>query len=195
MNTSIPSDTAKPSVLADLYTVSLHDGLPVVRDGKTIRYKVAKLRETTVADERFAAQAAERVVFVAGQPKLLASDSEFRFALTMRHVDKLVCPGIGELDQSVMDLELFSKLTPYDLAQIERRIFLVEASAQIRYGLITQQQFDEMCGPLSKQVDSPQPEGSGAVSGAPASESGSGPAMLADFSGRGPGGQADGLGR
>jgi phage FluMu protein gp41 len=185
MNTSNPSNPAQAhdATVQDLFHLVLADGLPAERDGKSIRYKVAKLRETTVADERFAAQKAERVVFVQGQPKLLASDSEYRFALTMRHVDKLVCPGIGELDQSVIDLDVFSKLTAYDVGLIERRIFLIEAAAQIRYGLITQQQFDDMRQQLAGDSTPPQPAGPVAVSGAPASEPGPGPAMLADFSG------------
>ena len=35
-----------------LHTLTLADGLPAERDGKTIRYRTVHLRETTVADER-----------------------------------------------------------------------------------------------------------------------------------------------
>ena len=38
----------------DLYTLTLVDGLPTVSEGKTIKYQIVKLRETTVADERIA---------------------------------------------------------------------------------------------------------------------------------------------
>lgn len=194
-----PTPTQKPDasvhVLTDIFTIHLADGLPVIRGDKTIRYKLAKLRETNIADERIAVKLSERVVFIQGQPKLLASDAEFRFAMTMRHVDKLICEGIGELDQNAIDLDVFSKLSPHDVAQIERRIFLIEAASQVRYGLITQEQFDAMCTTLHDVNVAPQPLGSGAVSGASASDAGSGPAMLADFNGKGADSTASGLGQ
>lgn len=37
-----------------IHTLTLTDGLPVQSEGKTIRYRTVHLRETTVADERWA---------------------------------------------------------------------------------------------------------------------------------------------
>jgi len=52
-----------------LHTLTLVDGIPVERDGKTLRYRTVRLRETTVADERAANRLAERVMTVGGVPK------------------------------------------------------------------------------------------------------------------------------
>ena len=173
-----------PVVIDDIYTLVLVDGLPAESGGKTLKYRTVKLRETTVADERAAARLAERLMVVGGVPKLLVSESDFRYALTMRHCEKFVCDGM-EIPLAILDLELFGKLSTHDLQLIEERVFLVTLAAQVRYGTITQQEFEAYA--TGQQADSlqksPQPVGQAAEVGALADHAESGPALLADYAG------------
>ncbi len=170
----------------DLYTLTLVDGIAAIVDGGEIRYRKVRLRETTVADERAAQRLAERVMMVGGVPRLLVSDADFRFALTMRHVASFECDA-STIPQALIDLELMGKLNSNDLGLIEQRVFLITLAAEVRYGNITQAQFDELVAPKStaKPAASPQPLGQAATLGAGSPDAGSGPSMLADFA-RGP---------
>jgi phage FluMu protein gp41 len=188
MNTSTPSDTAQTLAqlagLDDLYALRLVEGLPAERDGKTIRYKLIRLRETNVTDERLATRQAERVVPVSGKPTLLVSDADFRLALTARHCDKWVCDGIGELGQDAVDLDVFGKLNPYDLARIEDRVLLINLAAQLRHGLIS---FEDVHAYLGGKTEgkAPQPLGQTGDVGSNPDQPESGPALLTDFTGVG----------
>lgn len=168
----------------DLYTLTLVDGLPTESQGKTLKYRVVKLRETTVADERAAARMAERVLVVGGSPRLLVSESDFRYAMTLRHCEQFVCDG-QVIGQALLDLDLFGKLSAHDLQLIEERITLITLAAQVRYGAITQAEFDDFVA--GRQVagvpQSPQPGGQTASVGKYADDAQSGPALLADYSG------------
>lgn len=166
----------------DLYRVTLADGLPVERDGKTLRYRAVRLRETTVADERAATHSAERVVMVAGAPKLLVSEADFRYALTLRHIEALECDGLV-LSGPVLDLELLGKLSPHDLGLIEEKVFLINMAAELRHGLITQGDFDALLAGTKPAPPSPQPVGQAAELGHAVPQPGPGPALLADFTG------------
>lgn len=170
-----------PQFPDDLYTVRLVDGLPVERDGKTIYYKQAKLRDVTVADERAAVRLSERVVFIEGAPKLLSSDADFRFAMTLQHIDQLVCDSLV-LQRAVLDMDLLGKLSPHDLGLIESRVFLIALAAEVRYGNLTMEAFDKAWRGESPQAAlAPQPVGQAAGAGADAAVAESGPQMLADF--------------
>lgn len=178
----------------DLYRLTLVDGIAVERDGKTLRYRVVHLRETTVADERAATRMAERVVMVAGAPKLLVSEADFRYALTLRHIERLECDGLV-LQGPVLDLDLLGKLSPHDLGLIEERVFLITMSAEVRYGLLSQADFDALlAGTQPKAPVAPQPLGQAAELGRTMSQPGPGPALLADFAGDVAGGPAAGDG-
>ncbi len=183
----------EPNVNDELHKVTLVDGLPVERDGQVIRYRIVHLRETTVADERAALRMAERVVMVGGQPKLLVSDEDFRFALTMRHVAAFECDG-QRIDQVLIDLALFSKLSSHDLGLIEQKVMLLTLASQVRYGNISQADFEAIASgnlPGAAQP-TPQPVGQVAAVGANASDAGPGPALLADYAGRPAGGAPSG---
>jgi phage FluMu protein gp41 len=195
---STPTQPQEPaSVIAglagidDLYTLRLIVGLPAMRDGREIRYKVVKLRETSVADERIATRLAERVVKVDGKPTLLVSDAEFRLALTAQHCQSWLCDGIGSLDQDVVGLDTFCKLDPYDLAKIEDRVLMISLAAQLRHGLITAEDVQRSIS--GGEGAPPQPLGQVEGVGAPAGEPEPGPALLADFTGGGAAGNAAGL--
>lgn len=177
----------------ELFTLNLRVGLPALRGETTIFYKVVKLREISVADERWAVRAAERLVLWQGQPRLVVSDPDHKLALTARHIEAFVCDGMS-IGQELIDLDLVGKLKPVDLAAIEERVFMIELAAKMRYGEITQEQFDAIFGGKSDDGLSPQPVGPAAGAGAAALADESGPVMLADRSGSGAGVQAASLG-
>jgi phage FluMu protein gp41 len=178
-----------PRTPEDLYTVNLADGLPAERDGKQIRYKRVKLRETNTADERDAIRLAERVVMVGGQPKLLMSDADFRFALTMKHIERFECDTLT-IDLPMIDLDLMGKLSPHDVGLIESRVFLMTLAAEVRYGNLTQEAFDQAWAGSTAPKQAPQPVGQAASAGAGTAADQSGPQMLADFAGGGASGAA-----
>jgi phage FluMu protein gp41 len=177
--------TAVSSSIDDLFTLTLADGLPVEAGGKVLRYRTVKLRETTIADERIAARMAERVVTLNGAPKLLVSDSDFRYALTLRHCDQFLCDG-QVLHQAVLDLDVFGKLSPHDLQLIEERVVFITLAAQVRYGTLTLQEFEDFAAgrqPAGVAPASPQPMGQAPGVEQNAGHAESGPALLADFTG------------
>lgn len=178
----------------DLFLLTLRVGLPAQRGGQAIFYKVVKLREISVADERWAVRQAERLVLWQGQPRLVVSDPDHKLALTAKHIESFECDGMS-IGPELIDLELIGKLKPVDLAAIEERVFMIELAAKVRYGEITQEEFDTVFGGGQAQdVRAPQPVGPAAVAGAAAPADESGPVMLADRSGVGAGVQAAGLG-
>ena len=179
-------------MIDNLQTLTLTDGLPVEREGKTIRYSRVHLRETTVADERAAQRLAERVMMVGGVPKLMVSEADFRYALTMRHIEAFECDG-QRIGQHIIDLELLGKLSSHDLGLIEQRVFLITVAAEVRYGNMSQADFDAvMAGqaPKAAPAATPQPVGQVAELGQHAAQPEPGPALLADYAGAAAAGQA-----
>jgi len=182
---STPNAASSPSGrIDDLFTLTLADGLPATMGGKDIRYKVVKLRETSVADERKAEQIAERPVEVNGKWRLLVSDSTFKHVLSMLHIEALICDDMT-LQGALIDLDLYDRLSHRDLATLEERIFLISLSSEVRYGNMTEEEFDAICDGLAPVVgaQAPQPSGQTPDVGAAAHQRESGPAMLADFTG------------
>ena len=170
-----------------LHTLTLADGLPVERDGKTIRYRVVHLRETTVADERAAQRLAERVMLVGGAPKLMVSEADFRYALTMRHIEAFECDG-QRIPQPMIDLDLVGKLSSHDLGLIEGQVFLLTMAAEVRYGNLSEADFaavmaGQQLGQQGGGAQAPQPLGQAAELGQVVAQPGPGPALLADYAG------------
>lgn len=169
----------------DLFALTLHDGLRLTAEGKEIIYRVVRLRETNVADERAAQRAAERVMVVGGVPTLMVSDVEFRFAMTARHVEFFECDG-QRIPQPMIDVELLGKLSSHDLALIEQRVFLIALAAEVRYGNMAQADFDAIVNgraPAQQAPASPQPVGQAASDRPVADDAEPGPALLADYAG------------
>ena len=77
------------TLIGDLYHLSLVDGIPAETQnngGKRIPiyYKAVTLRDTNVADERWAVKQAERAILVNGTYQLLESKADYRLAMTDR---------------------------------------------------------------------------------------------------------------
>jgi hypothetical protein len=147
--------------------------------------RIAKGKDTVLADERIAARMAERVVLIGGVHKLLASDADFQFGMTVQHIAGFECDG-QTIPQAVIDWTMVGKLSPHDFGLIERRVFLIAMASEVRYGNVTQAQFEQiMAGgtPPTSGAVSPQRGGQAADMGQVAAQSQSGPALLADFIG------------
>lgn len=187
--------SSPPGRIDDLFQLTLADGLKAESAGKEVRYKVVKLRETNVADERKAEALSERAIQVGGSYKLLVSESNFKHALNMLHIESFHCDGL-EIPQAMVSLELYDKLSSHDLEMIEERIFLITLAAEVRYGNMTQEDFDNtMAGIVTHPASqSPQPSGQTSGVGAADERSESGPTLLADFAGDAANGQAQGHG-
>lgn len=169
--------------ITDLFSLTLVDGLPLTSEGHVIRYHQVKLRETSVADERIAQQLSERVMMVGGTPRLMTSEADFRYAMTMRHIEAFVCDG-QRIPQAMINLDLIGKLSSHDLGLIERRVFLITLAAEVRYGNLTQAEFEAVvAGRAPQAAAAPQPGGQTETLGQPAADPQSGPALLADFVG------------
>lgn len=175
--------------IQNLKTLTLADGLPSTRNGTEVRYKTVVLREIDYGDDIAAAQLAERVVMVGGQPKLLISDALYRAALTMRHIEKFAASGLPDLTLDVLGLDTIGKLSQHDQALIEERVYFVALAAKVRYGLITEAEVEAILAGKAG-TSSPQPLGevAGQASADRAAEQG--PAMLASFSAEGAAGAA-----
>lgn len=97
-------------------------------------------------------------MFVNGQPQLMVSDAEFRYAMTARHIAAFEC-GDLTIPYPMVDVDMLGKLSSHDLSLIEQRVFLVELAAQVRYGAISQADFDKMVKGEQEADDAPQPAG------------------------------------
>lgn len=192
MNTNNPT----PTVIGDLHKLVLTDGVQLERDGKRVPYRTVHLRETTVGDERAALRMAERAVLVQGEYKLLVSDADFRYAMTLRHIDALECDGT-RLPQAMLGMDVLDRMSPHDLQLIEQRIFLIEMAAQLRYGVITQEQFYAIMGDQQqpREASAPKPAGQAEAVGQTPAAAGPVPAMLADYAGAPAHGAGAGYGR
>lgn len=180
MNPHIPPNEAR---IDDLFDLVLADGLKLTADGKDIFYRRVTLRETNVADERKAEALSERAIQAGGSWKLLVSESNFKHALNMLHLESFHCDG-DTIPRALIDLALYDKLSSRDLELIEERIFLLTLAAEVRYGNMSQADFEATVAGLKPKAvasASPQSLGQAAGVGAVDAQPESGPSMLADF--------------
>lgn len=186
-----------PERIDDLFKLTLTDGLPADVGGKTIRYQRVTLRETNVADERRAEALSERAINVNGGWKLLVSESNFKHALNMMHIAAFHCDDLS-IPQALIDLALYDKLSSRDLQMIEQRIFLLTLASEVRYGNMTQAEFEAITAglaPVKVVAASPQPSGQTAGVASSDERPESGPALLADYAGAAAQGAPEGDGR
>jgi phage FluMu protein gp41 len=168
----------------EIYTLQLVDGLKSQVGDKKVAYKTVILRETGVGDELAAVALAERLLYVGGKPTLILSDEIYRVALTMRHIEKFVCTGLDDIGQDVLNLEMIGRLSSFDMQRIEERCLVIGLAAQVRYGLITEAEFNSMLNgeATPEQAIAPRSEGQTEKLGDVGAEHQSGPSMLADRS-------------
>lgn len=188
--------STNPERIDDLSQLTLADGLPAEVAGKAIRYRQVTLRETGVADERKAEALSERAIQINGSWKLLVSESNFKHVLNMLHIASFHCDDMV-IPQALIDLALYDKLSSRDLELIEARIFLLTLASEVRYGNMSQEEFEAITAGLKPPKvgpQSPQPTGQTPGVGAFDQRDESGPALLADYAGAAAQGQAEGHG-
>ena len=144
----------------NIHRLILIDGLATSINKQDIIYKEVILRETTVADERKAAEGSERAVRLPdGTWRLLSSDDLYAQHMALQSIVAFKASGVEDLDQHVLDIDMLGKLSVYDMQAIQNRMLLIESAAQLRHGLITEQQFSDLQqGILSEDDEPPSPE-------------------------------------
>lgn len=129
---------------ADLYTVQLIQGLTVKNlkgrgDGV---YKIVCLRESC---ERFLHDAIRQVQEMRRGPDnsyhLVHNQALYEAARIVQHIDKFVGGG-PDLHASDIDLSVLGNLHPLDVMLIQEKLFCIEIAAQVRWGLMDQEEAD-----------------------------------------------------
>lgn len=166
----------------DLYVLNLVDGLKSRIGDKEVIYKTVRLRETTVADEIIAVELSERIMTVQGKTTLIVSDELYRLAMNMRHIEAFSCPGLDDIDTDLLDLKMMGRLSTYDMQKIEERVMLISMAAAVRYGTMSQKEFDNVLAGIGKQTQTKRSEGQAEGMATDDSATQSGPQMLADNS-------------
>lgn len=136
-------DAAKRTAVDQgIFTLPLTDGLPVTQEGKPVRYKTVRLRETTVVHELKAHELSEKLMQLPrGEWQLVSNAEVFTTVMTMLACECFIEAGLETIDEHVLDLALFGKLSRHDLTAIEERVALIELASQLRHGLITEREF------------------------------------------------------
>lgn len=155
----------KPATTSiDPKVVTLQDGIKTEIDGKEVPYTRVILRPATVAMDMQAIELSERLVMIGGVPTLKMSEEIYRIAMTMLRIERFECvdSNIQPIDHSLIDMRLMGRLHPYDMSRIEQGILLHDMSESLRYGNITQAQFDDVFAkdkPAKDTDQAPQPKG------------------------------------
>ena len=150
--------------IIDPKVVILQYGLKTEIDGKEVPYTRVILRPATVAMDMQAIELSERLVMIGGIPTLKMSEEIYRIAMTMLRIERLECTdsNVNPIDHTLIDMRLMGKLHPYDMSRIEQGILLHDMTESLRYGNITQAQFDAVFAkdqPAKDTDKAPQPEG------------------------------------
>lgn len=176
-----------------IYTLTLKAGIKVKRGQQQVSLRTVRLRDITHADEQAAVAAAERVVVVNGQPRILVSEAAFKTMLAYHRIDALLGADGTSIERLELSPEIIGRLDPLDWLAIEQRSYLVELAGQLRYGLIDQAEFDRyMQGVIPEAA--PQPVGQAAAAGEAAAQPVPGPVMLSDLTAPGAAGAGHGVG-
>lgn len=142
--------------------VELHDGYITRIGDKDVPYKRVILRPQTVAMDAKAIELSERLIMINGMPTLKMSEEIYRIAMTMLRIERFECTD-GNLDpigHALIDLEMIGRLHPYDLIKIEQQVLVFDMVESLRFGNITQAQFDAMFNNTApKEATAPQHEG------------------------------------
>lgn len=129
-------------VVSELPTLKLVDGLTIRQGEEDKTYTHVELRETTVADEIKAAKLSEQVGELNGRVVFAPNMDVFTHAMTMLSIVQFTGDGLEPLPAHAINMDTFGKLSRGDVTLIEERSMLIELQAQVRFGLITQDDFD-----------------------------------------------------
>lgn len=155
-------------VMVDPSRVTLVDGIKTMIGDKEVPYTIAKLRPPSMDLDWRAINMAERVMMYNGIPTLMMSQEQYTIAMNMLRIERFECvdPSIPPIAAADIELDMFRRLHPLDNAKIEQGILLYDMAEAVRYGNITQAQFDAHFNPKPNDVKdappAPQPEGEAA---------------------------------
>jgi hypothetical protein len=156
MTIKINNQTIDPKV------VDLHDGLITTINDKPVPYKRVILRPATIAMDMRAIELSERLVKIDGIPTLKMSEEVYRVAMTMLRIERFECSDatMSPIGHDLIDMSTISRLHPFDMARIEQGILLLDMTESLRFGNITQSQFDAVFKNTEPSQDNaPQHEG------------------------------------
>lgn len=165
----------------DLQQLTLVDGLSIRQGDSDVVYKSVTLRESTVADEIKAAELAQQVGELNGRVVFAPNTDIYTHAMTMLCIVEFSGQGLEPLPAHAINLQTFGRLSRGDVSLIEERMQLIELSAQVRFGLITQQELDaalaESLGDEREAAQSKQPAGQDTELGEPDHSNGGQPVL------------------
>jgi hypothetical protein len=131
--------------ISDLYTVELVQGLRLKSlhaGGTSAVYKTVFLRESC---EKYLHDAIRQVQEMKrgpdGRMHLVHNEALYEAARIAQHIDHFSGNG-PDLLASDIDLAVLGQLHPLDVALIADRLLHIELAAQLRWGLITQDEYD-----------------------------------------------------
>lgn len=162
MTTKINNQPIDPKV------VELHDGIVTTINDKSVPYKRVILRPATVAMDMQAIELSERVVMISNVPTLKMSEEVYRIAMTMLRIERFECTdaSMSPIGHELIDMNTIGRLHPLDMAKIEQGILLFDMTESLRFGNITQAQFDAVFNNTAKPQQDNTPQHAGEARGA-----------------------------
>lgn len=127
----------------DLYTVELVGGLRLrnARTGADAVYKTVMLRESCEAYLHDAIRQVQELRRTPDGMRLVHNQALFEAARIAAHIDRFTGSG-PDLVSADIDLAVLGKLHPLDVALIAERLMHIELAAQLRWGMITQDEYE-----------------------------------------------------
>lgn len=130
--------------IVDLYTVELVEGLTLrtVNGTKPAVYKTVMLRESCEAYLHAAIREVQELRRTPdGSMRLVHNEALYEASRIAQHIDRFVGGG-PDLLSSDIDISVLGKLHPLDVMLIAERLLQIELAAQLRWNLITQDEYD-----------------------------------------------------
>lgn len=129
----------------DLYSVELVEGLPVRNpsNGNIVHYKRVLLREATFQHHQNAMRSVQELRRCAddGVYRLVHNQEALDAARMVQQIDRFTGAG-AEIFGSDIDVTILGKLHPLDVMLISDRLLQIELAAQLRWQLITQDEYE-----------------------------------------------------
>lgn len=148
--------------VVDPKLVTLHDGYVTKINEKEVPYKRVILRPPCLGFDEQAIILAERLIMISGVPTLKMSEEIHKIAMTMLRIERFECTdsNIDPIDSTLIDLTMMRKIHPLDFIKIEMGVVLFDMVEALRFGNITQKQFDDFYNPtVPNEPNTPQLEG------------------------------------
>lgn len=131
--------------VSDLYSVELVEGLPVrnTSTGQIVHYKRVMLCEATFAHHQNAMRSVQELRRCAddGVYRLVHNQEALDAARMVQQIDRFSGAGADILGSDI-DVTILGKLHPLDVMLISDRLLQIELAAQLRWQLITAEEYE-----------------------------------------------------